>query len=102
MKKVYREDAVYKRTKSGRYIDIGHEVTGFPTDGIWLVQNGRSSMTCLIGAKERVPMFALNYRVHKDGLCRRLQMDLGKKPHSWDDISKTACDYFAELMEGKK
>ena len=92
---------VYEK-RGRRYVPIGYGFTGFPADGIWLVQDGRSNMTCLIGAKERVPMLALNYRVHKDGLCRRLAIELRDKPHSWDDIAKTACDYFAELAEGVK
>ena len=92
---------VYEK-RGRRYIPLGYQFTGFPADGIWLVQDGRKSMTCLIGAKEAVPMLALNYRIHKDGLCRRLMMDFKDKPHSWDNIAVKACDYFAELVEGKK
>ena len=92
---------VYEK-RGRRYIPLGYQFTGFPADGIWLVQDGRKSMTCLIGAKEAVPMLALNYRIHKDGLCRRLMMDFKDKPHSWDNIAVKACDYFAELVDGKK
>lgn len=91
---------VYEK-RGRRYVPIGYGFTGFPADGIWLVQDGRANMTCLIGAKERVPMLALNYRLHKDGLCRRLMMDFKHTPHSWDDVAKKACDYFAELAEGR-
>ena len=94
-------NGVYEK-RGRRYIPLGYQFTGFPADGIWLVQDGRKSMTCLIGAKEAVPMLALNYRIHKDGLCRRLMMDFKDKPHSWDNIAVKACDYFAELVEGKK
>lgn len=92
---------VYEK-RGRRYIPLGYQFTGFPADGIWFVQDGRKSMTCLIGAKEAVPMLALNYRIHKDGLCRRLMMDFKNKPHSWEDVAKKACDYFAELTEGVK
>ena len=91
---------VYEK-RGRRYVPIGYGFTGFPADGIWLVQDGRSNMTCLIGAKERVPMLALNYRMHTEGLCRRLMMDC-KDGASWNDIARKACDYFAELAEGRK
>jgi hypothetical protein len=101
MKKVYRKDAVYKRTESGRYIELGYDFEGFPADGIWLVQDGRSSMSCLIGAKERVPMFALNYRIYADELCSYINKRFKGKPRSRMDEATAACDFFAEKAEEK-
>ena len=94
-------EAIYR--KQGRkYIKIGYDWAGFPVDGIWYVQNGKTNMRCLIRADEPVPVLALQYRVHTEGLCRRLMMDFKNKPHSWEDVAKKACDYFAELTEGVK
>jgi hypothetical protein len=98
-KKKYRPDAVYRRTPSGKYVDIGYQWTGFPADGIWLVQDGKRNMTCLIGLKEKVPIFALNYRQHQQGIVDSIQAREKEVNHglSLYDISRLACDYFAQV-----
>lgn len=94
-------DQVYRKIGK-RYKPIGQEFTGFPLDGIWLVQNGRQSMSCLISSNEKVPIHALEYRLHARKLCLALMRRFSEVPHSWDDIAKACCDYFAEAagMEG--
>jgi hypothetical protein len=88
---------VYKKV-GGRYKPMGHEWRGFPMDGVWLVQDGKSCMTCMVGAKERVPIFALNYRIHEQELCRRIQEAI-KKPMTLMDEARLCCDFFAEIAE---
>tara|TARA_R110000824_G_scaffold7928_3_gene36172 strand:- start:95 stop:394 length:300 start_codon:yes stop_codon:yes gene_type:complete len=34
---------VYKKKSNGRYEEIGTDFFGFPSDGIWLVWNGRDN-----------------------------------------------------------
>lgn len=96
-KKKYRDDEVFSRTKSGRYVALGYQWRGFPTDGIWLVQNGKSNMACLISLKEQVPIMAMNYRVHAQPLCEAIQKSHKDHPGglSLYDEAKLACDYFA-------
>lgn len=103
-KKKYREGAVYHRTPSGRYVDIGFSWNGFASDGIWLVQDGKSNMTCLIGSKESVPIFALNYRLHQNDLCSKIQSVIKAKNGriSLMDEAVVACDYFAVVAEKLK
>jgi hypothetical protein len=97
LKKKHRPGAVYRRTKSGKYEDIGIGWRGFPTDGIWLVQNGKTNMACLIGLKEQVPILALNYRLHEQALCERMQKEFRNKNMSLMDEARLCCDYFAEV-----
>ena len=94
-KKAYRTDAVYHRTPSGRYQEIGYSWRGFPADGIWLVQDGKSNMTCLIGLKEDVPILALNYRIHAEDLCSYIHKRFNGRARSRMDEAQAACDYFA-------
>jgi len=99
VKKKYRPDEVFRRTPSGKYHSIGYEWTGFPCDGIWLVQDGTRAASCLIGMKERVSIFALNYRVHEKGIVDAIQKrekDL-KYGLSTYDMARIACDYFAHV-----
>lgn len=98
-KKKYRPGAVYSRTPSGRYTEIGYGWTGFPMDGIWLVQNGKTNTSCLIGLKEKVPIFALNYRQHELALCQHIQAKFKEGNLSLMDESRLACDFFSEIAE---
>jgi hypothetical protein len=90
-------EEVYRKVGK-RYRPVGWEFEGFPCDGIWLVQNGRKSRTCLISLDEKVPVMALNYRVHVNELYKRL-MHKCENRNSWFDIATAACDYFAEQVE---
>ena len=98
-KKEYRPDEVFRRTPSGKYYPIGYQWNGFPMDGVWLVQNGKTNMTCLIGIDERVPIFALNYRQHQQGIVDRIQSREKEVKHGlslWD-MAVLCCDYFAHV-----
>lgn len=86
---------LYKKV-GRKYVEAGVEFTGFPADGIWLVQDGRHSMTCLIGEKERVPVMALNYRQYANDLCELIQAAKNEKPLSLFDEMILICDFFAE------
>jgi len=78
---------------------LGYQWEGFPSDGIWLVQNGMKNMACLIGLKESVPIHALAYRKHEQELCKRM-MERGKNL-SWMNLARLCCDFFAEKADGK-
>ena len=88
-----KEGDVYKKI-GRRYYPIGYEWMGFPMDGIWLVQNGTNAASCLIGMKEKVPIFALNYRLHEQGIVDAIQAR-EKDGISLHDMARIACDYFA-------
>ena len=92
---------VFYEKKGRRYVEAGWDFTGFPCDGIWLVQDGKKSMTCLIGAKERVPVFALNYRQYANDLCELILALRAKNPISLLDEMILICDFFAEKAEKK-
>lgn len=89
-------EEVYQKV-GRRYIPMGYKWRGFPMDGIWLVQNGKSNMACLIGLKEDVPIFALNYRVHEQDLCKRIQDAYKAGRMSIADEARLCCTYFSEL-----
>ena len=97
-----RED-IYKKV-GRRYYPIGIEWSGFPMDGIWLVQNGKVNMACLISLEEKVPIFALNYRVHEQGIVDAVQKHEKKVGHglSLYDTARIACDYFAHVAAKQK
>ncbi len=89
-------DDIYRKL-GRRYIRQGYQWRGFPADGIWLVQNGKTNMSCLIGLTERVPIFALNYRQHELALCQHIQAKFNEGRLSLMDEARLCCDYFAEI-----
>lgn len=92
-------EKVYKKV-GRRYVPMGFEFTGFPSDGIWLVQDGTRNMICLIGAKEIVPRHALPFRIMAEKLTGHLVKKLSGKPHSWQDVATECADFFALESEG--
>lgn len=86
---------LYKKV-GRKYVEAGVEFGGFPSDGIWLVQDGRNSRTLIIGAKESVPIFALNYRQYVNDLCELMIAAHKEKPMSLFDEMILICDFFAE------
>jgi len=98
MKTEHAPSEVYGRRKNGRYYPLGCQWDGFPMDGVWLVQNGKTSQRCLIGLNERVPIFALNYRQHEQGIVDAVQKrEKETDGVSLNDIARIACDYFAHV-----
>lgn len=95
-----KHDGIYER-RNGKYRYLGHQWSGFPADGIWLVQDGQKAMSCLIGSKEKVPMFALNYRIHEHELCKVIQNSMKKGGLSLIDEARLCCDFFAKKAEEK-
>lgn len=97
-----KDDAIYMKIK-GRYRKIGYQWNGFPSNGIWLVQDGQNNTECLIGLTESVPIFALNYRIHKSKLAKRfVEFSRERESTSFDQLAKIACDYFAEVAKETK
>jgi len=90
-------DKLYRKVGK-RYKEVGHEFMGFPSDGIWLVQNGRQNQMCLIGLKEDVPFNALEYRIHADELSLHLVKKFATRS-SWFDIAMACCDFFSEKIK---
>ena len=35
---------IYKKKSNGKYEPVGHEFTGFPTNGYWVVTDGRNNL----------------------------------------------------------
>jgi len=89
-------DKLYKK-RGRRYVEIGHEFTGFPANGIWMVEDGRNN--CIIRIEEinhNTPLRLFNYRKHQDAILEKV---MKTSNGSMVDIVEKCCDYFAELSE---
>ncbi len=106
------DNKLYKKVGS-RYVEVGEEFHGFPSDGIWLVTNGRRSSECIAQMAEipSIPSTAVMYRAAmKDQILAKLQQSWLRRDkdgtHSYtsvglspNDIARLACDALAEVIE---
>ena len=53
-------EKIYKKV-GRRYKPVGHEFVGFPSDGVWLVQDGRENCILKLSEIKEVPVNALPY-----------------------------------------
>ena len=87
---------IFKKV-NGRYVEIGQEFTGFPTNGLWLVKDGIQN--CLIPMGD-VPEFAdsrlTSHLAMKDELTDLLTEKWQEKALSVNDIAGIACKFFAK------
>jgi len=89
-------DKLYKKVGS-RYKPIGVEFTGFPADGIWLVQDGKRSCMIRLGAIQDSPKVqALPYAVLAEEFLE--QMNFAEAASITDRVRQVAA-FFAKKAE---
>lgn len=95
-------EKLYK--KIGRkYVECGYEFSGFPADGIWLVQDGRRN--CLIrlcDIKDLPKITALPYLAMTDDALKEVSQKVQGKSVSLHDIVKEVALFFAENADKKE
>ena len=93
---------IYKK-ENNEFIPIGMEFTGFPSNGLWLVEDGKQNCLIPMGDKPTRPEPALlSYMTFVDELSEKIAIEWDLKPLSVDDISKIACEFFALKAGGMK
>ena len=85
-------------TKDGdKFIEAGYEFTGFPSNGVWLVEDGKQNCIVSMGDKPKYPSKEyINYMIFQDELQETISKAWDGRALSVRDISKIACDFFAE------
>lgn len=86
----------YQLNAAGEYELVGCEFTGFPSNGLWFVEDGKQNCIHPMGEKPLRPSPALaSYMVLQDELQQELTKVWKDKTLSVSDISKIACEFFA-------
>ncbi len=84
-------------TKIGKkYVEVGYEFTGFPSNGTWLVKDGKQN--CIIpveGIPEMPSPSLVSYLQFREELQETISKALHENALSANDLSKIACDFFA-------
>ena len=95
---------LYRKNEDGEFEMVGVEFTGFPANGIWVVEDGCNQ--CIYQFKEPVPTMPspalISYMVLQEELTKEISKQWGEKPLSVANISKIACEFFAIKAGGMK
>ncbi len=92
---------VYIKKPNGRYESLGWDWTGFPADGIWLVQDGTNN--CLIQLSNicTKPHRYLELVQHKEACTKyiidKAQTDKGFS-YSLNDLAEWAAEFYADKL----
>jgi len=93
---------VYKK-ENGKFVKVGYEFTGFPSNGLWMVEDGKQN--CLIPMGE-IPKFPesnlIEFLPFKDELTSLISSKWDDKALSVSDIASIACTFFAEKAAYQK
>jgi len=94
---------LYERKSDGTFEEIGVEFTGFPSNGLWLVEDGKQNCIIPMGKKTLKPdKVLLSYMVFQDELQDYISTAWSDTSLSVRDISKIACEFFALKAGGMK
>ncbi len=89
-------DTLYKKVGK-KYEPVGIEFTGFPANGVWIVEDGRQSCNYPFKDTPEQPTPALvSYMQCRDELQQRISKEWTDRERlSVVDIAEIACEFFA-------
>jgi hypothetical protein len=94
---------LFKQNEDGNFIPVGYEFTGWPANGVWLVEDGKQSCIYEMGPKPSKPSPSLvSYMVLQEDLQKEISKKWEEKALSVRDISMLACEFFALRAGGMK
>ena len=86
-----------------RYKEIGEEFMGFPTDGLWLVQDGRRNCITQISEIPEIPKMATMFRASmQEDIAHYIMVRLVGRSTSTYELAKIASDAVAYVLQNKK
>lgn len=106
MRQMITEPTQYYQKKGNKYVPAGHEFTGWPANGIWIVEDAKQSlMRKLKDPSETPDVLLVDYLTHQEQLTNHFLDCIDKSPEkrglSLRDMAEEACVYFAEMAMKK-
>lgn len=84
-----------------RYKKVGIEFSGFPCDGVWLVEDGRNSLIMKVGDLIEPMPYAAMMR-YSDDACKAYRELVDKGPFSPNDVVEVVCKAIALAREKQR
>jgi|LakMenEpi03Aug12_release.lakeMendotaPanAssembly.Ray.scaffolds.fasta_scaffold1098002_2 hypothetical protein len=86
----------FTKNVDGTFEPVGYEFTGWPANGIWLVEDSRQSLIYPYEGVEKKPTPSLiSYLQYQNELQEHLTQQWKDKPLSIMDIAAISCEFFA-------
>lgn len=97
-------DELYRKNAKGKFELVGYEFTGFPSNGIWVVEDGRRN--CIYpfkDAPEQPTPSLVSYMRYSNELQQHISNAWTDRERlSVMDIAEIACEFFALKAGGMK
>lgn len=78
---------LYTKTEKGRYEELGDVFEGFPSNGWWVVADGRRNLLVPIDSPR--PLEKLKYQQHRNAVVERLSKMDTRQFSLYDLVEKT-------------
>lgn len=90
------EKELYRKTETGEFELVGYEFCGWPANGIWLVEDNKSSCIYPFNDVPDIPSPSLvSYMKCRNELEELISDKWKKQPLSVRDVAEIACEFFA-------
>lgn len=87
----------------GKFIPVGYEFTGFPTNGVWVVEDGYNNCIWPFKDAPLIPTPSLiSYMKYQTELQEYISSAWSDKQLSIRDIAALSCEFFALKAGGMK
>lgn len=94
---------MYKKNDNGNYELVGQEFSGWPSNGIWIVEDGKNN--CIYkfdNVSEKPTPSLVSYMQYADELQEVISNEWSSKSLSVHDIARISCKFFALKAGGMK
>jgi hypothetical protein len=96
-------EEIYRKNEEGEFELVGREFNGFPSNGIWVVENGLNNCVYQFKNVSDIPTPSLvSYMQYQDELTKYINNVWDDKPLSMNDVATVACEFFALKAGGMK
>lgn len=86
----------FEQDINGEFVPVGYEFTGWPSNGIWVVEDGKQNCIYQFNDVPEQPTPALvSYMRHQDDLIDTINKKWENSQLSVRDIAQIACEFFA-------
>ena len=91
----------YEKDARGNFVEVGYEFTGFPSNGVWFVEDGKNNCIVSLGDRPTIPNKTLiSYMVFQDELQEHITKTWSDRALSQRDLAIIACEFFAKKAGG--
>lgn len=91
---------IYKKEKD-EYIYIGREWSGFPSNGVWLVEDGSQNLVEKLKDVPKMPKMLPNLSKFRNECAVYIVDNINGKSYSLNDCAVLASEFYAEKLSEK-